>query len=90
MCTVPVSVLIAEPYMLTWADPVYAKLTASNVYGTSVYSLAGNGAILQTIPYAPSVVSENLLFRTASTLGLSWSTTFVGGTPIIDYTVQSD
>jgi hypothetical protein len=89
-CSVPVSVLIAEPYILTWADPVYAKLSASNVYGTSIYSLAGNGAILHTIPDAPTLVLENLVHRTASTIGLYWSTTFVGGTPIVDYTVQSD
>jgi hypothetical protein len=59
-CQVPVSVLLAEPYVLTWADPVYAKLSASNIYGTGVYSEAGNGAILHTIPDPPSTFEEDL------------------------------
>lgn len=82
--------LIAEPYSLTWADPVYAKLSATNIYGTSVLSQAGNGAILHTVPDAPTDLTEVLDQRTATTLGFIWETSFVGGTPIIDYTIESD
>ena len=89
-CVVPVITLISEPYSLTWADSVYVTITASNLYGTSVYSLPGNGAILYTVPDAPSDLTEDLSLRSNSVLAFSWSTTFVGGTPIIDYTVTYD
>lgn len=58
--------------MLTWADPVWAILTATNAYGTSIYSFAGNGAILYTIPDAPTDLVEDIQYRTASTLGFVW------------------
>lgn len=89
-CTIPVAQLIIEPYMLTWADSVWVVISASNLYGTSLYSNAGNGAILYTVPDAPTNVIEDLTYRTASTLGFSWETTFIGGTPIIDFTIESD
>lgn len=76
--------------MLTWADSVWVILSATNAYGTSTYSDAGNGAILYTIPDAPTEVIEDLTYRTASTLGFNWQTSFYGGTPIIDYTIMSD
>jgi hypothetical protein len=89
-CSFSVPVLTAEPYMLTWADSVWVILSATNAYGTSIYSDAGNGAILYTIPDAPTEVIEDLTYRTASTLGFNWQTSFYGGTPIIDYTIMSD
>jgi hypothetical protein len=33
---------------------VYAKVKAFNVYGGSIYSDAGNGAILYTVPSPPN------------------------------------
>jgi len=89
-CVFPVSVLTEEPYSLTWADSVWARLTATNAYGTSAYSEAGNGAILYTIPDAPFNLVEEIEYRTVSTVGFSWDTAFYGGTPIIDFSVMSD
>ena len=89
-CTFPVSVLLEEPYSLTWADSVWVRLSATNDYGTSVYSEPGNGAILYTIPDPPFNLVEELDYRTSSTLGFSWETDFYGGTPIIDYAIMSD
>jgi len=68
----PVSVLTAEPYSLTWADSVWVVMSATNAYGTSVYSDPGNGAILYTIPDPPFSLVEETGYRTATTLGFSW------------------
>lgn len=45
-CTVPISVLRNPPYLLTYGDSVNAKITATNLVGTSEESESGNGAII--------------------------------------------
>jgi len=75
---------------LTWAESVWTIISASNNYGTSIYSEPGNGAILYTIPEAPHNLLEDISYRSVSTLGFNWETSFVGGTPIIDFTIESN
>lgn len=58
-CIIPISVFKAEPYSLAWGDEVYAKVTASNVYGSSTTSLEGNGAVILTVPDAPVSLANN-------------------------------
>ncbi len=59
------------------------------MYGSSIESRAGNGAIITTTPDAPISLTENTSLRTKSTLGLIWSKAdFVGGAEIIDYRVS--
>jgi len=93
-CTIPVSVLRASPFSLAWGTSVYAKIIATNIYGNSLQSSAGNGAIITTTPDAPINLAENTSFRSKSTIGLTWSKAdFIGGAEIIDYRVnyaQSD
>jgi hypothetical protein len=89
-CSIPITSLLSEPWLLVLTDSVYAKIQAVNLYGSSIASLAGNGAILYRVPEAPFNLTENLAQRSNSTLGFTWSTGFIGGTPIIDFTVQSD
>jgi hypothetical protein len=44
---------------LAWGTEVYAKVSASNIYGNSGLSLAGNGGILVSVPDAPVNLDEN-------------------------------
>lgn len=72
-CTIPVTVLRASPFSLSWGSSVYAKVLATNIYGNSQVSSEGNGAIITTTPDAPIDLAENTSLRTKSTLGLTWS-----------------
>ena len=53
-CSIPVSVLFAAPYSLTWGSPVYAQIYATNFIGDSILSDEGNGAVIMTLPGVPT------------------------------------
>ena len=62
---------------------------ATNTYGDSLVSAKGNGAVILTIPDAPTFLSENYQLRTANNLGLTWELGSAdGGSPVIDYIVS--
>ena len=52
-CLVPISTLKTTPYSIEWGLSIWATVTAYNLYGPSVESDPGNGAIILTIPDAP-------------------------------------
>jgi hypothetical protein len=52
-CVVPVSALKNIPYELEWNTGVWANIQAYNAYGNSGVSVAGNGAIITTVPDPP-------------------------------------
>jgi hypothetical protein len=52
-CTFAILVLKAEPYSQPWGVEIYARVTAINVYGSSLTSDAGNNAIILTVPDKP-------------------------------------
>lgn len=54
------STLLADPYNLPYGSSIYAIITATNAYGSSVASEAGNGAIILTIPSKPTVTNDAL------------------------------
>jgi hypothetical protein len=88
-CTIPVAALRTSPYSLEWGSSVYAKIIATNAYGNSDDSLAGNGAMITTTPDEPTSVVEVYASRTKSTLGLTWTApVFTGGDVIIDYRIN--
>ena len=88
-CTVPVTTLRSAPFNLDWGDSVFVKVKATNIYGDSLESLEGNGAIITTSPDAPTDLVEVYEQRTKSTLGLSWvAPVFTGGAVIEDYRVN--
>jgi len=64
--------LKSSPYSLSWAASVYAKVIALNVYGASIASEPGNGAVIITYPDAPVSLAENYNLRTATSLSLVW------------------
>jgi len=64
---------------------------ATNIVGSSIASLAGNGATILTNPEPPSLLTNNAAVTSASVIGMSWTApTVVGGTPVIDYRVSWD
>lgn len=89
ICTVPISSLIVSPFSLAWGSSAYAKVTAVNVYGNSVVSSEGNGAIILTVPDAPTNLANNKAISTGTKIGLTWAQGLSnGGTPVIDFTLS--
>jgi hypothetical protein len=64
---------MAAPFSLIWGSSVYAKVSATNIRGNSLQSLAGNGAILITVPDAPLLLSIDSALTTATKIGLTWN-----------------
>lgn len=52
-CQVAIATLRTAPYNLPWGSSVFVKLSATNLYGASEESNAGNGAVILTNPDAP-------------------------------------
>lgn len=52
-CIVPVNILRSSPFDLEWGSSIWAKITATNVIGTTAESAPGNGAIMLTSPDKP-------------------------------------
>jgi len=70
---------------------VYATITATNAYGESEASPAGNGATIVQVPDAPIQLADNVLLTSATVLALTWTDGIShGGKPIIDYKVEYD
>jgi hypothetical protein len=76
-------------FNLAWGQSVYAQLVAYNAYGDSVVSESGNGAVLQTVPDAPTSLQEVASQRGATQIGLQWTeSTCPGGCLVLDYQVE--
>lgn len=58
-CSVPVTNLKNAPYSLPWGAHVYAKVIATNIYGSAEASEAGNGAMITTNPDPPIDLTED-------------------------------
>jgi hypothetical protein len=59
-CSIPIGVLTAEPYNLLKGNSVMVRVIATNFYGDSPYSPAGQGAVMIIVPDAPLNLSNNL------------------------------
>jgi len=80
--------LIIAPYNLVLAESIYVKVVATNFYGDSPQSLAGNGAQMQLVPDAPISLANNKAVTDAFKIGLTWKAgASDGGSPVLDYTV---
>lgn len=88
-CTIPVSIFRTSPYDLPWGSDIYAKVITVNIYGDSLSSVEGNGALIRTTPDVPTDLAEDYNERTKSALGITWiMPVFTGGVPIIDYRIS--
>jgi hypothetical protein len=85
---VPISALRTGSFALPWGSSIFAKVIAFNLYGNSLESDAGNGAVILTNPDTPVSIQEHVAARSASTIGLEFSDgASNGGAPILDYRV---
>ena len=50
--------------------------------------MIGNGAIILTVPDAPTNLAEDYSLRAVRQLSVTWSQGYAGGTPVIDYTIS--
>ena len=51
-CDIPISTLLGAPFNLVYGSSVYARSAAINIIGSSLFSTAGNGAVI-AMSYAP-------------------------------------
>ena len=80
-----------SPFSLIKDESVFAEIISVNVYGSSVYSTAGNGAVIQLVPDAPLNLTNDPTTTSDTLIRFTWSQGLSnGGTPVIDYTVQYD
>jgi len=49
-CSISVQILMDAPFNLPWGSNIHAKLIATNLYGDSIESAVGNGALMITLP----------------------------------------
>jgi hypothetical protein len=90
-CSIPIDALTTTPYSIVWGELIYAKIAAINVYGISVVSDAGTGAIIITYADAPISLAENFSERSATSVTLNWSEGAAnGGSTVIDYQIVYD
>jgi hypothetical protein len=77
--------------LIAWGGSVFAKVSATNVYGTSAYSTAGNGAIIVRVPDAPASVLNNAAVTTVNKIGIVWQAgSSNGGLNVVDYRISWD
>jgi hypothetical protein len=90
-CSVPIATLRTAPYNIAWGSSVYATVSATNVYGTSTDSPAGNGAVILTVPTEPINLANVPTLTNGVQIGLTWEESIMnGGTAVLDYRLWSD
>ena len=90
-CSVPTNVLIAAPFNILWGSSIYATVTATNLFGNSLVSTVGNGALILTIPDAPLNLSNVPSITSGYQIGLIWTKGQAeGGTPVFEYRIWQD
>lgn len=78
----------ATPFNLLQGNSVYAKLVATNQFGTSLESSVGNGALICLVPSAPQNLVNVAAVTSYSVIGLQWEACLNnGGDLVIDYDV---
>jgi len=71
-----------------WGNSIFAKITAVNIYGNSIESSGGNGAIILTNPDAPLTLQNVPQVTSGYQIGLSWvKGAAEGGTPVFEYRI---
>jgi hypothetical protein len=64
--------LTASPFSLNLGDEVFVHIIARNLYGESIASDDGNGAIIALVPDAPVNLANDLSTTSATTIKITW------------------
>ena len=91
-CTVSSSIFNGSPYFIQWGNSIYAIVAATNIYGTSSFSPIGNGAVIITVPGAPTISTSSGTYTitTSSVRFICAASNKVVGASVIDYSVYWD
>ena len=90
-CTVPFTKFREDPFNLAWGSSIYARVYASNIMGDSLFSPAGNGAMITTVPSAPTNIEFDPALSNAVQIKVTWQTPLEnGGVEILDYRIWYD
>ena len=90
-CTIQLTTLRAAPYNLVKDDSVNVRVISVNVYGDSVESLIGTGAVIQLVPDAPVSLTNDPTTTDDTQIRFTWSDgASNGGTIVLDYAVYYD
>ena len=54
-------------------ESVYVEIISTNYYGDSIYSTAGNGAVIQLVPDAPINLINDPNITTDTIIGFNWT-----------------
>lgn len=91
VCYISLDTLKATPYNLIKDEGVYAKIISVNVYGESVESAAGSGALIQLVPDAPISLVNDPTTTSDTTIRFSWIPgPSDGGAAVIDHDIYYD
>lgn len=90
-CQIALSTLTAAPYDLVQGESIYAKIISVNTYGDSIYSEAGNNAVIQLVPEPPINLANDPLTTTDIVIRFTWDQGLNnGGVEVIDYDIYYD
>ncbi len=65
-CSIPITVLRADPFNIAWGSSIHAKVLATNIVGSSSYSAVGNGAVILTVPDGPVNLANTVTVTSGS------------------------
>lgn len=90
-CIVLLNKLTSQPYNLMLGYSIQIKVIATNAYGDSEISEAGNGDIIVLVPDPVINLLNNPTITSDSVIGISWTDGLSnGGKEIIDYRISYD
>jgi hypothetical protein len=88
VCTISLETLKASPFDLVKDESVWIRIVSQNFYGDSIYSDAGNGAVIQLVPDAPINLANDPLTTDDTIIRFTWDEGLSnGGTPVIDFDI---
>jgi hypothetical protein len=90
-CIVMLDKLTSQPYNLMLGYSIQIKVIATNAYGDSEISEAGNGDNIVLVPDPVINLLNNPTITSDSVIGISWTDGLSnGGKEIIDYRISYD
>jgi hypothetical protein len=85
-CFIPITTLLAEPFLHPWGAAIYARVAAINIVGESLMSDQGSGGLILRGPDPPINFQNMPSITNKEQIGIQWEKApEEGGTPVIDY-----